>query len=107
MTEVFKLNVGENVTVSAYDVLIAAIMADAMSVVKHYQQDLFRDALRIDAIKRECWGLNPKYVWSLRKNGTDLVTMDAWNGFDQLRKRAQVAFILTFGDYGINFERTK
>lgn len=107
MTEVFKLNVGEDVTVSAYDVLIANIMADAMSVVKHYQQDLFRDALRIAEIKQKDWGHSPKYVWALRKTGTDLVTMDAWNGFNQLRKRAQVAFILTFGDYGINFERIK
>lgn len=107
MTEVFKLNVGEDVTISAYDVLIAAIMADAMSIVKHYQSDLFRDALRIATIKQEDWGHSPKYVWALRERGTDLVTMDAWNRFDQLRKRAKVAFILTFGDYGINFERIK
>lgn len=111
MTDVFKLNVGENVTVSRNKYELAEVMADATDVVKFYQSDLFYDAFEIaDALrvaKDSVWGFHPTYVWALRETGTDFVTTQTWASFDQYVERARIAFVLTFGEYGVNFERIK
>lgn len=111
MTDVFKLNVGENVTVSRSQSQLVEVMADAMDVVKFYQSDLFYDAFEIaDALraaKDSVWGFHPTYVWSLRETGTDFVTTNTWTSFEHYSERARVAFVLTFGEYGINFKRIK
>jgi hypothetical protein len=115
MTDVFELNVGEDTTINAYDNFtsyqLAEVMIDAMNIVKHYQSDLFHDAFKIADAMREVndmpYGQHPKYVWALRTTGTDFVTPDTWAAFEQYPERSKVAFILTFGEYGINFKRIK
>lgn len=115
MTDVFKLSVGEDVTVSRSQYQLAEVMADAMNVVKFYQSDLFYDAFEIaDALraaKDSVWGFHPTYVWALRETGTDFVTTNTLTSFEHYSERARVAarvaFVLTFDEYGINFKRIK
>ena len=115
MTDVFKLNVGENAVVSAYDMYtsyqLAEVLNDAMSVVQYYTADLFYDMYRMMNILRDvkggAYGEHPQRVWGLRLTGSDLVSLDSWNRYDSYRTHAKIAFVLTFGEYGINFKRIK
>lgn len=115
MTDVFKLNVGENTVVNAYDMFtsyqLAEVLTDALSVVQCYTADLFYDMYCMTNIQRDvkggAYGEHPQRVWGLRLTGSDLVSLDSWDRYDSYRTHAKIAFVLTFGEYGINFERIK
>lgn len=115
MTDVFKLSVGEDTVVSAYDTYttyqLAEVLTDALSVVQYYTADLFYDMYRMMNIQRDvkggAYGEHPQRVWGLRLTGSDLVSLDSWDRYDSYRTHAKIAFILTFGEYGINFKRIK
>lgn len=115
MTDVFKLNVGEDCVVymsNWYDsYTLAEVLNDALQIVRHYTSDLFYDMYKMTDIKRDVndmsYGEYPRYVWALRSTGTDLVTLATWEHFESYSERAERAFVLTFGEYGINFQRIK
>ena len=90
---------------------MAEVLNDALSVVQYYTADLFYDMYSMTNIQRDvkgrAYGEHPQRVWALHLTGSDLVSLDSWNMYDSYRTRAKIAFVLTFGEYGINFKRIK